>query len=64
MINKGRSRDTAWFSMIQEEWPYLEGAYRTWLDPKNFHPDGQQKLRLSELTKAALQRARLAAADQ
>mmetsp|Transcript_1927 Transcript_1927/g.5824 ORF Transcript_1927/g.5824 Transcript_1927/m.5824 type:complete len:281 (-) Transcript_1927:97-939(-) len=59
IINKGRSRDTSWFAMIDEEWPYLDEAYQTWLHPDNFHPDGSQKRRLSDLTKLALERARL-----
>lgn len=54
VINKGRSRDTAWFAMIDEEWPRLKAAYESWLSPGNFDGDGRQRAALSELTKAAL----------
>lgn len=56
VINKGRTRDTAWFAMIDEEWPALKRAYETWLDPSNFDAQGKQQKRLSELTAAALRR--------
>ena len=56
-IVRGRSRDTAWFSMIREEWPGLKAAYERWLAPGNFDAGGRQKTRLSELTAAALARA-------
>jgi RimJ/RimL family protein N-acetyltransferase len=46
-INKGRSRDTTWFAMIDEEWPQLKAAYQRWLDPSNFDADGRQKTRLA-----------------
>ena len=57
-INKGRTRDTTWFAMIDEEWPALKAAYLQWLDPANFGPDGGQRARLSELTAAALRSQR------
>ena len=46
MILKGASRDTAWFSMLDSEWPALRAEYERWLDPSNFDADGQQKTRL------------------
>lgn len=46
MIAKGRNRDTAWFSMLDGEWPRLRAVYERWLDPANFGPDGQQRARL------------------
>ena len=49
-----RTRDTAWFAMIDEEWPALKAAYERWLAPGNFDAKGRQKTRLSELTAAAL----------
>ena len=55
-ITKGRTRDTTWFGMIEDEWPQLKAAYRRWLDPANFDADGRQRTRLSELTRAALER--------
>ncbi len=49
-IYKGRNRDTAWFSIIDKEWPALREAYRAWLSPANFDARGRQKERLSDLT--------------
>ncbi|MGE0718871.1 MAG: GNAT family N-acetyltransferase [Alphaproteobacteria bacterium] len=49
-IYKGRNRDTAWYSIIDGEWPRLRAAFETWLDPDNFDASGKQKRRLSELT--------------
>lgn len=50
MIIKGRNRDSAWFSVIDTEWPALRAAFITWLSADNFDANGQQKLRLSTLT--------------
>ena len=49
MIVKGRNRDTAWFAMLDGEWPARKAAYERWLQPDNFDAGGRQKLRLSEL---------------
>jgi len=46
MIIKGESRDTAWFSMIDSEWPALRAEYERWLAPDNFDAAGGQKSRL------------------
>ncbi len=46
MIIKGRNRDTAWFSMLDTEWPALKAEYERWLDPGNFAADGTQKTKL------------------
>ena len=54
VINKGRSRDTTWFAMIDEEWPALKAAYDRWLAPDNFDAQGRQKTSLRDLTRAAL----------
>ncbi len=43
MIVKGENRDTAWFSMLDGEWPRLRAGYERWLDPANFDAAGQQK---------------------
>jgi RimJ/RimL family protein N-acetyltransferase len=48
-IYKGRSRDTAWYAMIDADWPHLRAAYERWLDPSNFDGAGRQKVRLSAL---------------
>ncbi|KAK5461032.1 hypothetical protein LTS15_003095 [Exophiala xenobiotica] len=49
MIYKGRSRDTAWFSMIDTEWPLVKKGFEAWLDDKNFKEDGKQIQRLEDL---------------
>jgi RimJ/RimL family protein N-acetyltransferase len=43
VVYKGRSRDTAWYSIIAEEWPRIRSAFDAWLDPKNFDGRGRQK---------------------
>jgi RimJ/RimL family protein N-acetyltransferase len=53
-VYKGRSRDTAWYAMIDSEWPELERAFQRWLDPANFDAQGKQRLRLSDLTAPVL----------
>ena len=53
-IYKGRNRDTAWFAIIDHEWPALKAAYETWLDPGNFDAHGKQQQSLGALTAAAL----------
>ncbi|WP_127755101.1 MULTISPECIES: GNAT family protein [unclassified Devosia] len=46
-IVKGESRDTAWFSIIDSEWPVLRAEFERWLSPDNFAPDGRQKTQLN-----------------
>lgn len=46
---KGRNRDTAWFSVIDTEWPRLKRAYEAWLLPENFDAQGTQRRRLGAL---------------
>ena len=43
MVVKGRNRDTAWFSITDEEWPVVRGAFEAWLDTSNFDADGRQR---------------------
>ena len=50
-VVKGKNRDTAWFSIIDGEWPALKKAYEGWLDPDNFDRDGVQKKRLEDFRK-------------
>lgn len=47
MIVKGENRDTAWFAMLDGEWPRLRAGYERWLDPANFDADRVQKSSLS-----------------
>jgi RimJ/RimL family protein N-acetyltransferase len=49
-VDKGRNRDTAWYAMIDHEWPLLDRAFRRWLDPSNFDEHGRQLMALSALT--------------
>lgn len=50
MIVKGRNRDTAWFSLLDSEWPTRRAIFENWLDPNNFLPDGTQRASLSDLS--------------
>ena len=49
MVYKGRNRDTAWFSILDREWPALRAAFLAWLDDGNFDARGQQQQRLETL---------------
>ena len=49
-VYKGRSRDSAWFSIIDTEWPALREAFERWLAPENFDAAGQQRVSLASLT--------------
>jgi RimJ/RimL family protein N-acetyltransferase len=48
-VVKGRSRDTAWHSIIDGEWPALKQAFEHWLAPANFDEQGAQRIRLADL---------------
>ncbi len=48
-IIKGRNRDTAWYSIIDSEWPSRRAAFEAWLSQENFDADGRQLLSLSEM---------------
>lgn len=49
-VYRQRNRDTAWFAIIDGEWPALREAYAAWLAPGNFDAQGRQKERLADLT--------------
>lgn len=53
-VVKGRNRDTAWFTIIDREWPALRQAFLRWLAPDNFDAQGRQRERLTELTNPLL----------
>jgi len=53
VVYKGRNRDTAWFSILDREWPKLRGAYEQWLSPVNFDDSGRQRRRLADLIEHA-----------
>ncbi|HEY2055130.1 MAG TPA: GNAT family protein [Solirubrobacterales bacterium] len=48
-IVKGRNRDTAWYAIVDDEWPAIRAAFETWLDPANFDAEGGQKRSLADL---------------
>jgi len=50
VVIKQRTRDTAWFSIIDSEWPAINDAFTRWLAPENFDAQGQQRVALSALT--------------
>lgn len=52
VVVKGRNRDTAWFSVIDKEWPTLAAAFEAWLAPDNFDAEGRQKRSLASLRQA------------
>ncbi|MEZ4865708.1 MAG: GNAT family protein [Caldilineaceae bacterium] len=54
-VYKGRSRDTAWYSVIDADWPALRAAFERWLDPTNFDGQGRQHVALRTLTAPLLQ---------
>ena len=49
-VYKGRSRDTAWYSVLDGEWPLLKDAFEGWLSPDNFDDHGQQRASLRALS--------------
>jgi hypothetical protein len=49
MIIKGRNRDTAWFSMMDSEWPLRRANFERWLAPDNFNSAGGQMISLASL---------------
>jgi RimJ/RimL family protein N-acetyltransferase len=49
MIVKNRNRDTAWFSMLDGEWPACRAAFELWLAPENFDAEGRQRRSLAAL---------------
>lgn len=49
-IFKNHSRDTAWFSIIDSEWPALKQKFQKWLEPRNFNKIGKQLVKLQEIS--------------
>lgn len=56
MIVKGRNRDTAWYAMLDDEWPTCRAAFEAWLDPANCDENGQQRRALSEIRQSIVSR--------
>ena len=48
VVYKGRNRDTAWFSILDSEWPAMRGAFERWLAPDNFDGTGHQRQPLAD----------------
>jgi hypothetical protein len=48
-ISKGRNRDTAWYALLDRDWPATRQAFEAWLDPANFEADDRQRQSLSAL---------------
>jgi RimJ/RimL family protein N-acetyltransferase len=53
MVVKGRNRDTAWFALLDREWPAVRAAFERWLAPENFDAAGIQRISLAALTQEA-----------
>ncbi len=49
MVVKGHNRDTAWYAMLDTEWPAIRAGFEAWLAPENFDADGRQKRPLADL---------------
>jgi RimJ/RimL family protein N-acetyltransferase len=49
MLVKGRNRDTAWYALLDTEWPAARAAFEAWLDDANFDAEGRQRRSLAEL---------------
>jgi RimJ/RimL family protein N-acetyltransferase len=52
IIYKERSRDTAWYSITDDEWPRVRAAFEGWLAPENFDEQGRQRRRLQDIREA------------
>src|SRR5438552_4078976 len=50
MIVKGQNRDTAWYSMLDSEWPERKARFERWLAPENFDESGKQKSPLAVIS--------------
>jgi hypothetical protein len=49
VVYKDRNRDTAWYSILDAEWPACKAAFERWLDPGNFDAEGRQRKSLDSL---------------
>ena len=49
MVVKGRNRDTAWYAILDSEWPAMRAGFEAWLADANFGADGVQLQRLEQL---------------
>ncbi len=51
MVVKGRNRDTAWFALLDRDWPERKAAFEAWLAPENFDEAGRQRTRLTSASR-------------
>ncbi len=49
IVYKGRNRDTAWFAIIDQDWPLVKAAFEKWLSKDNFDAHGKQRASLASL---------------
>jgi RimJ/RimL family protein N-acetyltransferase len=49
IVYKGRNRDTAWFAIIDKDWPLVKSAFEKWLASENFDSEGKQRASLASL---------------
>ena len=49
VVYKGRNRDTAWYAIVDSDWPAVKAGYQAWLSPDNFDAEGRQRQRLGDL---------------
>jgi RimJ/RimL family protein N-acetyltransferase len=49
MVIKGRNRDTAWYAIVEDDWPRIRSGFERWLAPENFDESGRQRERLRDL---------------
>src|SRR4051794_27495872 len=63
MIVKGRNRDTAWYAIVDDDWPAVRAAFERWLAPENFDASGAQRATLESLRRQGAGRASTADAS-
>ncbi|HET6521535.1 MAG TPA: GNAT family protein [Geminicoccaceae bacterium] len=51
MVVKGRNRDTAWYAIVDGEWPAIKASFERWLAPENFDAEGRQRVPLAGLNR-------------
>jgi hypothetical protein len=47
-VVKGRNRDTAWYAIVDDDWPPIKAAFDAWLAPENLDADGRQRRALAQ----------------
>lgn len=52
IVVKGHNRDTAWFSILDTDWPAIKRNFETWLAPENFDAGGRQRASLGEMNRS------------